>query len=54
METKVYTKKIAYELRKLGFKILRVEPNPHKPEFDIYIFESTEDFESAFRKITRR
>ena len=34
-EKKVYTKRIAYELRLKGFKIIRLEPNPNKPELNI-------------------
>ena len=42
-ETKrIYTKSVALELRKRGFKIIRTEPNENKPEFDVYVFEETE------------
>lgn len=34
----IYTRWVAFELRKSGFEILRVEPNPNKPEFDCYVF----------------
>lgn len=51
METKkIYTRKLAYELRKMGFKILRTEPNPYKPEFNLYIFEDTPEFQEAMGK----
>lgn len=52
-EKKIYTKKIAYELRLRGFKILRVEPNETKPEFDTWIFENTPDFIEALTEITK-
>lgn len=35
----VFTKKIAFELRKLGYKIIKTEPNVRKPESDVYIFK---------------
>lgn len=43
METKlIFSKDIAYFLRCKGFKIIKVEPNPNKPQFDAYRFEDTE------------
>lgn len=53
-EKKVYTRRIAYELRLKGFKIIRLEPNPNKPEFNIYVFQSTPELESAFKEIVER
>ena len=51
MNTKtIYTHKLAYELRKMGFKILRTDPNPYKPELDMYIFEDTPEFQEAMGK----
>ena len=50
-EKKVYTRRIAYELRLKGFKIIRLEPNPNRPEFNIYVFQSTPELESAFKEI---
>ena len=44
---KIYTKKMAVYLRERGFKILGTEVNPNKPEFDVYLFENTPDFEAA-------
>ena len=51
MNTKtIYTRKLAYELRKMGFKILHTDPNPYKPEFDMYIFKDTPEFQEAMKK----
>ena len=44
MEKTVFSRRIAYELRKQGCKILRVEPNHLHPQFDCYIFEADEKF----------
>ena len=52
-EKRIYTKRVAYELRKRGFKILRVEPNENKPEFDVWIFEVTPKFTEALTAITQ-
>ena len=52
-ETKrIYTKSVALELRKRGFKIIGTEPNINKPEFDVYIFEDTQRFKEALTDIT--
>ena len=37
----VYMPRIAVELRKKGFKILKVIPNEKKPQYDAYIFEDS-------------
>lgn len=44
---KIYKKAIAIELRRLGFKIIGTEVNETKPEFDVYLFEDTEEFEKG-------
>lgn len=51
---KIYTRWVAFELRKLGFHIVATEPNPRWPQFDIYIFEDTEAFQSALTQITKK
>ena len=53
-EKKVYTRRIAYELRLKGFKIIRLEPNPNRPEFNIYVFQNTPELESAFKEVVER
>lgn len=40
-EYRVYTRWLAYELRQLGFAILRTEINEYHPQFDVYVFEDT-------------
>ena len=54
MEEKIiYTAWVAAELRRRGFKIIRVEVNPNKPQFDCYVFKATEEFFKALTEITR-
>lgn len=48
----IYTRWVAYELRRLGFKIISAGPNPRRPQFDCYDFEETPEFLAAFTKIT--
>lgn len=45
---KIYTKRLAYELRMLGNKIVRVEANPTKPQFDVYVFKNDERFQASY------
>ena len=53
-EKTIYTKRVAYELRKQGFPIVRVEVNPNKPQFDCWVFEETPELLEAFIKITSK
>ena len=50
----IYTKKIAYQLRKCGFKIIRTGINENYPQFNTYIFEDTEELRIALQKITKQ
>lgn len=52
MEKIIYTRWVAYELRKQGFPIVRVEVNPNKPQFDCYVFAETPELIEALLKIT--
>lgn len=53
-EKVIYSKWVAYELRKKGFEILRVEINPNKPQFDCWVFEETKEMLEAFTEITKK
>ena len=53
MEKIIFTRRVAYELRKQGFEILRVEINPNKPEFDCYVFAESEEFSKALAAISK-
>ena len=48
---RIYKRMIAVELRKRGFNIIGTEPNPYKPEFDVYLFEDTEEFENELTRV---
>ena len=48
----VYTRWVAFELRKRGFKIIEVQPNPNKPEFDCYLFKDSKALQNAIREVT--
>lgn len=51
-EYRVYTRWLAYELRKAGFEIINTEVNEYHPQFDVYIFKDTEQLHQAIVKIT--
>ena len=48
---KIFTRRLALELRKRGFDIVATEPNPNKPQFDVYLFEDTPSFQKALSDI---
>ena len=52
-EKVIYTKWLAAALRKQGFKIIRVEINPNKPQFDCWVFEDNLDLQIAISCLTR-
>lgn len=49
----IYTRWLAYELRRQGFPIVRVEVNPNKPQFDCWVFAETPEFIAAFAKLVK-
>ncbi len=48
----VYTKNLAYELRKRGFQIVRTGVNKNHPQFDTYIFNNSQKLQDAVHEIT--
>ena len=50
----VYSRWLAYALRKRGFKIEEVQPNPNKPEFDCYLFKDSESLQLTIRELGSR
>ena len=49
---KVYTRWIAEELKKRGFKY-ETEQNLKLPRYKVFLFKDTQQFEKAFLEITR-
>ena len=49
----IYSKWLAYELRKLGFKIIRTDVNPNFPQYDVYVFESTSRLLQEMSRLTQ-
>ena len=51
---KVFSKKLALELRKRGFDIIGTEPNNYKPEFNVYIFKNSDKLQQAIHDINKK
>ena len=51
---KIFSKKLALELRRRGFKIIGTEPNYKYPQFDVYHFEKSEKLSEAIRDINSK
>lgn len=50
---RVYTRWIALELRRQGYKIIGTDINEYNPEFKVWIFEETPQFIEAFRTVSQ-
>lgn len=53
-EKKIFNRRVALELRKKGFEIIKTEPNFYKPEFDVYIFKDSDQFQRALTEVTQQ
>ena len=51
-EFTIYSSRIAGELRKKGFKIIKTGINESHPQFDTYIFEDTEELRKELTLLT--
>ena len=50
---RVYTRWIALQLRREGYKIIGTDINEYNPEFKVWIFENTPEFQEAFHRVSR-
>jgi hypothetical protein len=44
---KIFSKRLCYELRRMGFDVIATQPNKYQPQFDVYLFKDTDFFEKA-------
>lgn len=51
---KVFSRRVAHELRKKGFKIVGTEVNFRQPELDVYCFEKSDDLVRALYSIPKK
>ena len=47
----VYSRKVAKEIQRKGFKVERIGINYKCPEYDCYIFKNTRAFQEALNEI---
>lgn len=47
----IFSRKIAYELERRGFRVIRMAPNRHKPELKVYYFEETLELRNAAQEL---
>lgn len=50
----VYMPRIANILINEGFEVLKIIPNPKKPQYNAFVFEATQDFLKAFTRIANK
>ena len=50
----IFMPHIARELQAQGFPIIKIEPNYKKPQFSVYCFENTPEFQAALFKILNK
>lgn len=51
-EYKIYSRWLAYELRKRGFNIIRTEINKTHPQFDVWVFKDTAELHKTIVELT--
>ena len=50
----IFSRRIAYELERLGFKLIHMAPNRHKPELIVYYFEDTVALHNAAQQLINK
>ena len=50
---RIYTRWLAVELRKLGFKIVGTDVNEYHPEFTVWLFEDSEELQAAIPSLNK-
>ena len=53
-EYTIYSKWLAYALRKQGFRLIRTEINPNFPQFDCWVFENNIDLQIAISALSQK
>ena len=51
---RIYTRWLAYELRKLGFKIIGTDINEYHPEYTVWLFEDSKALQQAIPDLTKQ
>lgn len=53
-EYTIYSKWLAYELRKQGFRLIRTDINRNFPQYYCWVFEDCTDLQIAIRYLTEK
>lgn len=51
---KIYSRWLAYELRKLGFKIVGTDINEYHPEFKVWLFEDSDELQHTIPNLAKQ
>lgn len=51
---RIYTRWLAVELRKLGFKIISTDINEYHPEYTVWVFENNQKLQAAISELTQK
>ena len=50
----IFSKRIAYELERRGFNIVKIAPNHNQPNLNVYYFEETLELHKAAQELIRK
>ncbi len=50
----IFSRRVCYTLEKMGFKVVKMAPNRHNPELNVYYFEDTVKFHDALQKAIQK
>ena len=51
---RIYSRRIALELRRKGFKIIGTDINENFPQYDVYLFEDTNQLREELTKLSKK
>lgn len=51
---RIYSRRIALELRRKGFKIIGTDINENFPQYNVYLFEDTEQLREELTKLSKK
>lgn len=54
MEYIIYSKWLAYDLRKRGFKLIKTDINKNHPQYITWVFENSEALQAAITQLTKK
>lgn len=50
----IFSRRIAYELEKMGFKLIKMAPNRHNSNLQVYYFEDTVALHNAAQSLIQK